>query len=490
MESDAKLLRQYVRDNDDAAFTELVSRHINLVYSTACRETGGDAALAQDVTQLVFIELARKSSRLTQHTALGAWLYTSVRHVSANLRRAQQRRTAREQKAQTMKESPASQMPDSGMENLDGVLDDALHELNERDRGAVVLRFLEGNNLRDVGAALGLSEDAARMRVDRALEKLRTLLAKRGVTSTASGLTAALVATTLTAPSSLAAASTTIAGVAIKGVTATSSTTAVVEMVMGWMKLKTTLVMAASLFAAGTTTAIIIQRNHAQNTPSPTAVLDESMWTTDTLSQLPPLLIIRPTKFNGAAGINLKTSPGISQGSRKRWRADSMKHLIAFAYGIDQHQVVLSTPLPEGKYDWLVTVPDPLGALRREIKQQFNLVGRRDKGVVDVLLLQAKATNAPGLKRVEGFVIGTAAMKPNRLEIKGRDINYLASMLADMFKQPVINRTGMAGRFDMTLQLEYQPDRLAAMNAAVDPLGLELVPSREEIDLLMVEFAR
>ena len=198
MASDAELLRQYVRNRNEAAFTELVRRHINLVYSSACRETGGDSAMAQDVTQLVFIELARKSRRLTEHTALGAWLYTSVRHVSSNLRRAQQRRAAREQKAQIMKELPASPTPDAGVENLEGVLDDALHEFNERDRGAVVLRFLEGNNLRDVGAALGLSEDAARMRVDRALEKLRTLLAKRGVTSTASGLTAALAATALT----------------------------------------------------------------------------------------------------------------------------------------------------------------------------------------------------------------------------------------------------------------------------------------------------
>src|ERR1041384_237499 len=120
MESDAELLRQYVRNRNEAAFAELVSRHINLVYSSACRETGGDSAMAQDVTQLVFIELARKSRRLTAHTALGAWLYTSVRHVSSNLRRAQQRRIAREQKAQTMKESPASQMPDSSVENLDG----------------------------------------------------------------------------------------------------------------------------------------------------------------------------------------------------------------------------------------------------------------------------------------------------------------------------------------------------------------------------------
>jgi uncharacterized protein (TIGR03435 family) len=294
----------------------------------------------------------------------------------------------------------------------------------------------------------------------------------------------------LTAPSSLAATSTTVAGVALQGAAATSSTTALLELLAGWMKLKTALGIAALLFAAGTTTAIIMQRNHAQKTPPPTAVLDEPMWTTEVLSQLPPLVIIRPTKFNTAGGIRFNTAPGISQGARKRWRADSLKHLIAFAYGIDQHQLVLSTALPEGKYDWLVTVPNPLAALRREIKKQFDLVGRRDQRMADVLLLQAKATNAPGLKPVHGFFIGTAAKKPYGLEIKGRDINFLASSLADMFKQPVINRTGMAGRFDMTLKLEFQPDRLTAMNAALDPLGLELVPSREQIDVLVVEAAR
>ena len=191
-ETDAALLSRYVESRNEAAFTELVNRHIALVYSAACRETGGDASAAQDVTQLVFIELARKARGLTGSSGLAGWLYVSVRHVSANRRREQQRRAARERKAHMMNEPLLASAAEPSWEDLSPVLDDALHELNEQDRNAVVLRFLEENTLQKVGAALGLTENAARMRVDRALDKLRARLAKRGMTSTASGLAVAL----------------------------------------------------------------------------------------------------------------------------------------------------------------------------------------------------------------------------------------------------------------------------------------------------------
>jgi RNA polymerase sigma factor (sigma-70 family) len=205
-ESDAELLSRYLQTRNEAAFTELVNRHVRLVYSTACRENNGDASAAEDVTQLVFIELARKAGRLTQSTGLAGWLYMSVRHVSANRRREQLRRTRREQKACMMDEPQVGFEDELTWETLAPVLDDVLHDLNEQDRHAVVLRYLEGNTLQKVGAALGLTENAARMRVERALDKLRNLLAKRGVRSSASALTIALaaVATASTPPASLA----------------------------------------------------------------------------------------------------------------------------------------------------------------------------------------------------------------------------------------------------------------------------------------------
>lgn len=205
-ETDAELLSRYLHSRNETAFAELVNRHVALVYSAACRETNGDTSAAEDVTQLVFIELARKADRLTQSSGLAGWLYVSVRHVSANRRREQLRRTLREQKAQLMNEPHLEPGTEPSWEDLSPVLDDALHDLNEQDRNAVVLRFLEGNTLQKVGTALGLTENAARMRVERALDKLRDILAKRGVTSTASGLAVALaaVATVSIPPASLA----------------------------------------------------------------------------------------------------------------------------------------------------------------------------------------------------------------------------------------------------------------------------------------------
>jgi RNA polymerase sigma factor (sigma-70 family) len=218
----SELLRRYVKEGSESAFAELVREHINLVYSAALRETNGDEALAKDISQAVFIELVRKSQRLVGHPSLAGWLYTTVRYVAANLRRAEQRRLCREEEAQSMRELVSEDSPEQAWQQLRPVLDDALHELNEADRTAVVLRYLEDKSLREIGAALGLQENSARMRVDRALEKLRGLLGQRGITSTTSGLVAALAVGAITpAPEALAAAiaSTTLASGVAAGTT-------------------------------------------------------------------------------------------------------------------------------------------------------------------------------------------------------------------------------------------------------------------------------
>jgi RNA polymerase sigma factor (sigma-70 family) len=223
MMTDAELLLRYTKDRSESAFAELVQRRVNLVYSAALRESQGDASLAEDVTQAVFTELARKASSLSRHPALAGWLYTSVRHVAANLRRSQQRRLRREQETHLMNELIPSESHEPDWRELRPVIDDAMHELAESDRAAIVLRFFEDQSLKEVGQALGLNENAARMRVDRAMEKLRGSLARRGITSTATGLATALVAGAVgSAPSGLAA---TVAGAALAGTAATASTT-------------------------------------------------------------------------------------------------------------------------------------------------------------------------------------------------------------------------------------------------------------------------
>jgi RNA polymerase sigma factor (sigma-70 family) len=221
--NDSEMLRQYIEECSESAFTELVQGHLNLVYSAALRETNGDMGLAQDISQAVFTELARKARRLQNHPSISGWLYRSVRLVAANVRRAEHRRRHREEEAQRVMDAPSAEgSPDRIWQQIQPELDDVLHNLNEADRTAVVLRFLEERSLREVGAILGLNENAARMRVDRALDRLRGLLQRRGITSTASGLAAALAVGAVTpAPAAWAAtmASTALASSATVGAT-------------------------------------------------------------------------------------------------------------------------------------------------------------------------------------------------------------------------------------------------------------------------------
>jgi RNA polymerase sigma factor (sigma-70 family) len=255
MTHDAELLRRYAADSSEAAFTELVQRHVNLVYSAALRLVNGDTHRAQDVTQQVFTELARQAKRLTRHSALLGWLYTTTRLMALRSIRTDQRRHAREQEANVMNEifrEPAAQ-PD--WEHLRPVLEDAMHELGEKDRLAVLLRYFQNKNLADVGAALGLNENAARMRVNRALEKLREQLARKGVTSTASALSLALAANAVTAaPPAFVA---TLASASLVTATAATASTFTILNFMAMSKLQMGIVTA--MVAAGLVTPLVIQ---------------------------------------------------------------------------------------------------------------------------------------------------------------------------------------------------------------------------------------
>src|SRR4051812_30163799 len=216
MNDDADLLRRYAEEGSEDAFAELVRRHVNLVYSVALRQVNGDAHLAADATQVVFTDLARKAATLTGHHVLAGWLFTSARFAAAKLVRGEQRRHAREQEAQLMQElfrdDPTAQLE---WERVRPVLNDVIGELGETDREAILLRFFEGRDFASVGAKLRLTDNAARMRVDRALDKLRGLLERRGVSSTTAALATVLGnQAVIAAPVGLAA---TITGASLAG---------------------------------------------------------------------------------------------------------------------------------------------------------------------------------------------------------------------------------------------------------------------------------
>ena len=195
MNDESELLRRYADERAEAAIAEIVRRHIGLVYHAALRQTG-DASLAEDVTQTVFTDLARKAGALARRASITGWLYTSTRFAAAKARRGEQRRRAREQEVYAMQTTAMDGVGDlaakADWEQLRPVIDEALLALDERDREAVLLRFFEGRPLAEVGAKLSVSEDTARVRVARALDKLERLLARRGITSTAAALGLAL----------------------------------------------------------------------------------------------------------------------------------------------------------------------------------------------------------------------------------------------------------------------------------------------------------
>lgn len=231
---DPELLRGYVNDRSEAAFAELVRRHLPPVYAVALRQMGGDAHLAEDVAQMVFTALARKASSLTGRPTLGGWLYRTTHFAARDVVRTERRRRTREQEAQTMHESSAIPEAAIDWDKLHPVLDETMNELGDDDRDAVWLRFFEGRSFAEVGASLRLTENAARMRVERALDKLHGLLVRRGVTSTTAALGLALGSqATTAAPVGLAAS---ITGAALAGTAAT--TVGALTIFMGMTKLQ------------------------------------------------------------------------------------------------------------------------------------------------------------------------------------------------------------------------------------------------------------
>ena len=201
---DIELLRCYASDGSESGFSEIVRRHLDLVYSTALRRVGGDESMARDISQSVFSDLARKARLLTGRASLSGWLYTSTHYAAAKAVRGEQRRRAREQEAIALHELNTGEA-NSDWDHTRLILDRAMHELGEKEREALVLRFFERQDLNTVGQALGVSAEAARKRVDRSLDKLRARLAKHGVTSTSTALSLALTGSALaSAPVGLA----------------------------------------------------------------------------------------------------------------------------------------------------------------------------------------------------------------------------------------------------------------------------------------------
>src|ERR1041385_2317189 len=257
---DIELLGRFVEQNSEADFAALVRRQINLVYSAALRQTRNPHS-AEEVTQAVFVVLARKARSLLRLGTLTGWLYQATRLTAANYLRTESRRARRDQEAymQSLINQPA-ECPENPWTQTAPLLESAMGELSAGDRDAVLLRFFQNKRLCDGGRELGIEEDAARMRVNRALEKLRRLLTRRDVNLSAAALAGILVTNSVqAAPVNLAAS---VPAAVVRGAIPGSSVAVLAKgtlYILAWARYKLMLGLGASaIVAAVVTTAFFL----------------------------------------------------------------------------------------------------------------------------------------------------------------------------------------------------------------------------------------
>jgi RNA polymerase sigma factor (sigma-70 family) len=189
-------LREYVETGSPEAFRRVVEDHIDAVFSQ-CRRQLRDTDRAQEATQVVFVTLARRARELRTSVLLGGWLFNTARYVCSRERRTERRRLIRERRAAEMRHETIGKISTASHDiraDAELLLDDALAKLSDRDRAVIICRFFDGRSLRDVGTQLGVSEDAAKQRVSRAVEKLRAYFARKGLTIPSEVVTASLSA--------------------------------------------------------------------------------------------------------------------------------------------------------------------------------------------------------------------------------------------------------------------------------------------------------
>jgi RNA polymerase sigma factor (sigma-70 family) len=527
---DSALLRQYAENNSDEAFAALVSRHINLVYSVALRQVG-NAHAAEEITQAVFIILAKKAAQLRHDKALGSWLFQATRLTANNFIRSESRRCHREEEAfmqSILNESETEVWP-----KIAPLLDSAVAGLREKDRQAIVLRFYEGRNLREVGMALGASESAAEKRVSRALEKLRKFFTKRGVSST-TGIIAGTISANSVQAAPVALAKSVTAVALTKGAAASASTLTLIKgalKIMAWTKLKTTIVAGVIIALAAGTTTVAVKRlsapfdpwekadnldaefrqvlmndmgadnaNRAEanalanaadngNVKAAKAIAEKARKEQNDIDDVfnryakkaPAGVLIRPTHFSQGQGGSTRHGRDLMVE-----KLQPFTEMLAIAYGKPNGQLyplarmILPQDLPPGQFDFLVNVPDQgLERFQGQIKIQFGLVAHVETLKTNVLALRVKNPAAPGLRPGEqpGIVgqafFGSAA---------------LADALENYFiKQPVVDETKLTGIEHAFVVPFKAAGADSVKQSLLDEYGFELVPTNMPIEMLVVE---
>ena len=530
MMDDMELLREYAGGGREEAFTTLVARHISMVHSVALRHVR-DPHQAEEITQAVFVILARKAGALPGRTILSGWLFHTARLTAANFVRTEIRRARREQEAY-MQSRMRENQPNDPWGQMAPLLDEAIASLNETDRNAIVLRFMEGRDFKEVGAALGATEDSGRMRVNRALEKLRVFLARRGV-----ALSAAVIAGALSANAVQAAPPALLGSVAVaaaKGTSLTTSTSTLIKgtlKLMAWTKLKIAALTGVGLLLSAGTVTVAVRAMRTEN-PRPVIVGGNTasdadaaaLW--DLYSQAvarggfrgppvggppvpnplikimtshPPVALIRPTGLQNPGRVGTG-SMGSSVGNIAM--GATLKEVLAYAYnvgfGFPRTRIIVPPELEGSRYDYIDTMRQGgREELQRALQDQFGLVARREMRAMDALVLTVRNPDAAGLTKhadSQGGGGGGSRSSSGRGGFSGNNAPsaMMASQIGDLLGVTVLDQTGLSGSFDFNLSLPRNatPDDIKA--AVLDQFGLALTPAtdQQQVEFLVAEKVR
>ena len=445
--------------------------------------------------QAVFTILARKAGSLGRGVIVAGWLYQATRLTAANSDRAPKCGAPAANRRPICNRLSMNREPNDWTQ-IAPLLEAAMGALNQKERDAIVLRYFQGKSLQEVGRAFGGSENAAKKRVHRGLGKIAELFCETqyridnrhhrrgGFGQCRSGGPGRPWRSTVTA-------------VAVQGAAASSSTLTLIKgalKIMAWTKLKTTVVVrrAVLLLAAGTTTITVKEIEHHR---------EDSVWTNITrldsrqLTAAPPVVRIRPALPKNPLNGGWVTA---RQGKRMGFGA-SVASLLSDAYEINKDRIANNATLPAAKYDYIVSLPEnQLAALQSEIKDKLGLVGRRETRDTEALLLEVASPNAVGLQPAssegEGGGGGSNSSSGHYTS-KHQPITSLAGFLEGRLDVPVIDKTGLTGRYDIDLTW-YEPGGYRNPNkdglkqAVLDNLGLKLTPSTQPIEMLVVENAK
>src|SRR5581483_1358594 len=285
---------------------------------------------------------------------LSGWLYRTACYVSGHAFKQELRRQKREQEA--FMQSLSNQTESEAWPQIKPLLEDAMLRLGQTDRDALVLRFFEGRNMKEVGAILGTSEAATKMRVNRALDKLRTYFCKRGVDSTAATIAETISANSIqTAPVALAKTATAVA--LAKGATASASTLTLIKgalKVMAWTKAKMAVVVAAAAILAIGTTTVVVKELAAPSVEDVFKHYPVGRY----LEKAPPVVVLRPSHYPGQGVDHMHGPPFSTVSERFVGLGQSFEQVLAVAYDVGPERIFLPSDMPAGTFAFLDAVPN------------------------------------------------------------------------------------------------------------------------------------